>query len=636
MSYLKNKVILIAFSVLAILCIVICFRIAPKEQINENDNELLFVSVAGSEAETSIHPYNANGDLYVFLPSYADMSKVYVHTDRELKIGDKYIKDGYNCSEFELDKKYDLMINNNQTGSIQFKKSGNIACMYIDTISGSMENIYNDIEHKERVSVKIIDENGEINYSGNDDRLKGRGNSTWRQFDKKPFSLSLKMPADLLGSGAGDSWALLANSKDITNVKNKLIYDFSEDIGLCAPESKFIDLYLNGRYNGLYLLSEKAEEAFEKKYNADGDYLFLRDWSTDKFKYGFMTENRQPIGIKYPKECSDAAVEKLKTNIAEMENALSSEGAPDKSASDWTEYIDIESWAKKYLIEEVFANTDAVFGSQYFYWRSDAGKKMIAGLVWDYDGVMILQNKKKNPKYFYCNRTAVNNRSKALYWYNELYNKKEFYNRLIDVYKKDFLPHLDDICNEMDRLVEYTSPSASMDRLRWPEHHNGITVDSALDASKTFLADHISFLNSAWIDHVDYHTIIFDRDLDPDQSWFSYVFYTAEDGKVFTDMPSNSELNMPEDTVWYNKETGELFDPDQAVTGDLMLVTKPDNNLAANENEKADTGRSKASILKAHIIRSVQLVPIVVLCVILIILFMVDVRRNNKGDIQDE
>ena len=89
--------------------------------------------------------------------------------------------------------------------------------------------------------------------------IKGRGNSTWFS-NKRPYSLKLSAESDLLGMGQASKWVLLANSQDPTNLNNKLVMDLASRVSSqWAPECQWVDLYLNGQYNGLYLLTEKVE-----------------------------------------------------------------------------------------------------------------------------------------------------------------------------------------------------------------------------------------------------------------------------------------------------------------------------------------------------------------------------------------
>ncbi len=108
------------------------------------------------------------------------------------------------------------------------------------------------------------DENYWYNGTG---QVKLRGNSTkWRP--KRPFKVKLSEKADLLGLGSEKTsegtksypskhWVLLANDIDHSLLRNKLLYDFSGDIGTeFYFHSTNVTLIYNGQYEGVYQLCE--------------------------------------------------------------------------------------------------------------------------------------------------------------------------------------------------------------------------------------------------------------------------------------------------------------------------------------------------------------------------------------------
>lgn len=85
-----------------------------------------------------------------------------------------------------------------------------------------------------------------------------RGNST-ATLPKHPFKLRLEESVDLLGLGKTKHWVLLANAIDATLLRNKLIYDFSSDIGAdCKMNSENVSLIYNGEYEGVYQLCQQV------------------------------------------------------------------------------------------------------------------------------------------------------------------------------------------------------------------------------------------------------------------------------------------------------------------------------------------------------------------------------------------
>jgi hypothetical protein len=92
---------------------------------------------------------NKDGNCYVFLPSYASMDQVTVtiHGNRRCSLGDVVLHDGMSCDSFELETPYDVVVNNHRETTLWFYQSANVATMYIDTDSGTMDYIHEDINY---------------------------------------------------------------------------------------------------------------------------------------------------------------------------------------------------------------------------------------------------------------------------------------------------------------------------------------------------------------------------------------------------------------------------------------------------------------------------------------------------------
>ena len=148
--------------------------------------------------------------------------------------------------------------------------------------------------------------------------IKGRGNSTWNNgysdgkqntlpgdthTRKVPYNIKLSEKANLFGMGERKSWVLVANYMDRSNLRNKLIYDLSANMGMIYTKSVFVNLMLNGEYMGVYMLCQKIdEELFEGK---------VTDWNevAEDFAKGISAERG------YTAEELDALEEELKRNL---------------------------------------------------------------------------------------------------------------------------------------------------------------------------------------------------------------------------------------------------------------------------------------------------------------------------------
>lgn len=90
--------------------------------------------------------------------------------------------------------------------------------------------------------------------------------------------------------------------------------------------------------------------------------------------------------MKSPEYASEAQVKYISGYWQEMEDALYSETGYNDLDKHYTDYIDIVSWAKQYLIQEWTSNWDAGLTSNYFY--KDVDGKLFAGPVWDFDSAL--------------------------------------------------------------------------------------------------------------------------------------------------------------------------------------------------------------------------------------------------------
>lgn len=109
-----------------------------------------------------------------------------------------------------------------------------------------------------------------------------------RDFEKKSYFVSFHKPP--LFRRAKEVH-LNAEYKDPSFIRNKLSLDFFRDIGCLSPESRYVNLKLNGRYEGLYLELESVDEHFLAKrglpegaifYAVDGDANFSLMSDIDK------------------------------------------------------------------------------------------------------------------------------------------------------------------------------------------------------------------------------------------------------------------------------------------------------------------------------------------------------------------
>lgn len=221
--------------------------------------------------------------------------------------------------------------------------------------------------------------------------IRGRGNTSWWNMPKKGYKIEFVKKQSMLGMPKDKDWALIANYADRTLMRNYIAYQLSAALGAYyAPRCEFAELYLNGEYLGVYLLTEtikisenrvnipKNENSyiveFDKKYKADEQVIFsdvLLDNGTGK-----------PLRVHDPKNATDATLETVQKHIESFEEFLKTiESGMDNNVEEW---IDVDEAAKHYWVQEFSKNTDASFQtSVYFSWIK--GEKIMMGPVWDFD-----------------------------------------------------------------------------------------------------------------------------------------------------------------------------------------------------------------------------------------------------------
>jgi len=500
---------------------------------------------------------------YVFLPSYAKMeqTKINLTSNIDISIGDIELYDGLYCNNFEFGKEYSFRIKNRADTTLTFYQSANVATLYIDTATGSMDRVHNDKDYKQPSSMMLITKDGTISHIDTNSHIKGRGNSTWNQ-EKKPYLLKLSSSEPLLQMAPSTDWVLLANSFDVTNLRNKIIFDFAgQTILSWTPKCEFVDLYLNGSYNGLYLLSERIENNAEQ-LDLDiskGDFICKVDLADrwDAMRHPFIGGySGREIELTVPKEPTPQAEQQIHSLVSEMEKSILL-----SSATDTIPLINLDTWVCRYLIDEVFANGDADLTSSYFYYKDGT---FYAGPIWDYDNTLGNSIRNRNPRAF----TAKNYRKAPYFdsdYYSSLYNNQMFYDRIQEMYKNDFLTMLDKlITNDIPTLTKQIASANTMNYLRWTSmYERSSSTITTSERLTSYLEERINFLSDVWINNIDYCTV--QIELHPGESYLNTSVIKGE----FLD---SATLEITENITWLDADTGEIFDINSPIWEDKSLI----------------------------------------------------------------
>lgn len=258
--------------------------------------------------------------------------------------------------------------------------------------------------------------------------IRGRGNTSWGNMPKKSYKIEFEKRQSMLGMPKDKDWALISNYADRSLLRNYTAYRLSAALGAYyAPKCEFAELYLNGEYLGLYLLSETVKIGKNRINIPEDDYSYIVevDEKYDAseqvvFSDVLITKNKgKAFRVHDPKDASTFALDSIEGFIRSFENHLMTfDTGKDNDFESW---IDVGESVKHYWVQEFSKNPDAEFyTSVYFSWVK--GEKIKMGPVWDFD---LAYGNHKNEKVNSAEEWYMRK-----YWYFYLYRDLTYKKRL--------------------------------------------------------------------------------------------------------------------------------------------------------------------------------------------------------------
>ena len=294
-------------------------------------------------------------------------------------------------------------------GSAQLKP----VFMEIDESLGTIAAMNGDPNHNAECSGLIYIDGEEHVLS----KMKGRGNYAWSQSkDKRAYNVTLGKKATILGMDVEKTkkYSFLANVCDHSLLRDKVGYDLGYELGI-APDSASADVWMNGVYQGVYLVTPKTDS-----YISDDGYLLENDNNREpaisaggdpsftleglKGSNGSDSDSTNGDNRITVKKIGDNLLLDENGQVDESEARLtavtevirawtqdawdairSADGCNDKGIY-YADYVDLTSFAKMYLVLEYCKDYDVCAGSNFFQRFGTADTdKFYAMPVWDLD-----------------------------------------------------------------------------------------------------------------------------------------------------------------------------------------------------------------------------------------------------------
>ena len=565
-------------------------------------------------------PAEMKGQLYAFFDS-----------DRSLDIEGEGVSESFESGDalpaFAEDEQYTFSLpafedKEAESGTVVFLYTENVPSMYIDTESGSMEAVDSDKKHQteEEAAYRIYQTDGTPDSSGMC-AIKGRGNSTWSQA-KKPYNLKLRSDNSLLGMDKCSKLSLISNYWDSSQMRQYYGFEMAERLGLAyTPQTRMVNVYLNGRYHSLCLLTQrinvdggtvKITDLDEKNDRANrgsgdpdpvvmdtdedgnealayafgkepadltGGYVIEFDSRYEKEDCWFETETRHMV-FKSPQMPSVGEYEYMSGYVREAEKALfagavvdeNGEAAedefdetdgvnPDTGKSVW-DYFDMDSWARMYLVQDFTVQSDDEYYSFFFY--KEAGNPLLyCGPIWDFD--LCLGNMNCG-EYYRTSAQTLWLRDGRKRWLHRMDQFPEFRERVAEIFLEEFAPIIEDILeNEYDKNVDLLEKDTNLNYLRWGKN---LDYRERTDMVRTLLQNRLEFMRAYYTDPDSYCRLLFHF------AWGDFSYYVKK-GESMGFLPT-ADYGEKQTTAqrestgliigWQDTETGELLQEYTAIT----------------------------------------------------------------------
>ena len=376
------------------------------------------------------------------------------------------------------------------------------------------------------VSVTIIDNAVGNNHLADAPELttrslfRIRGNSS-RQFEKKPYLMKfvtedgLDNDVEVMGMDAHHEWALNGPYLDKTLVRNYLCYNMAGDIMDYAPNVRYCELFVNGAYRGVYLMTETITNGGPEGGRLDlsdtvkgtevTGYLLRidrpteEDLETTRDIYSYMERSDELLedaAIRYPgkTKLTEDLAHQIEMDFARFEKCLYSYDYDSEDYGYWN-WIDVDSFVDYYIINEFTRNVDAGAFSTYIY-KEPGGKYKMC--VWDFNNAFDLYVSEPYPA------DVLSQSGRALF--NKISMDEDFTQKVIDRYfelRKTWFDeeYLDEY---IDSTLEWLGPAVDRNNALWnpavyrpmsPGERNVLTMDEAVEQVKTWIHERVQWMD---------------------------------------------------------------------------------------------------------------------------------------------
>lgn len=302
----------------------------------------------------------------------------------------------------------------------------------------------------------------------------------------------------------------------IRNFITYKVFQGLEGIGY-VPKCELVDVYLNGEYNGIYILVERI--AIEKSKidideadadNLTGGYLIEKDitgkvnFNSDLwFDCPYRANQTQDYFVMKDPEPNDpqlvnAMLDYLTGFMQNVHDCIIGE-----NGEDYTRYVDVSSWVDFIIVQEISKNIDGNFKTSCYMYKEKDDDHLYMTAPWDFDfayGRVSWNNQSaehndvddcpdaNTPEGFMC----VNSSNP---WMDKLYDTKpEFRRALMERYTQYRHTLIDELFVMIEEQAAYLSIVQEPNYQLWNKPFN-----VAVTNLKNWLTNRIAWLDEQWL-----------------------------------------------------------------------------------------------------------------------------------------
>ena len=342
--------------------------------------------------------------------------------------------------------------------------------------------------------------------------IRGRGHWTWfGSFEKKPYKLKLEKGKSLLGMASNKHFALLAHADggEKAFFRNTAGFELGRMVGLdFTPHQQPVELMLNGEYQGLYFLTETVRvgkhrvnitEQDNLQTNPDsisGGWLVEIDNADEENQISFPLDGteltRFCLTYHSPEQLSEVQYDYLYQQFMGMLQAVY---VADKESQEWESYIDVESLAKYYLVNEILDHLEAFLGSCYLY--KDLGETTWKfGPLWDLGHAFNDWHDKDKFIYDYVHETEDDFEPCIM---EEIAKFPRMQEAILALWTKCYPQVYDELDEYLHAFAAQIKQAAILDHQRWPLYGTA-DAEASLELCLDRLYEKRDFLISEWGD----------------------------------------------------------------------------------------------------------------------------------------